>query len=89
MSIILFTFAYQKRSNAIKKYTIMTTFKVLSVETLKSRILKAIKAGNNETKYIIESCGAELFYCNFCKALAELQCEDKVIYKEGLGYYLA
>ena len=31
----------------------MTTFKVLSVETLKSRILKAIKAGNNETKYII------------------------------------
>lgn len=67
----------------------MKTFKELSVVTLKSRIIKAIKAGNNHTKYIIESCGAELSYFNFCKAIAELQYEDKVIYKEGLGYYLA
>ena len=33
----------------------MKSFKVLSVETLKKRIVKAIKADNNETRYIIEN----------------------------------
>lgn len=66
----------------------MKAIKVLSVEILKNRIVKAIKAGNNETKYIIESCKAELFYYNFCEAIAELQSEGTVIYKSGLGYYL-
>lgn len=67
----------------------MKTIEVLSVETLKKRIVRAIKAGNNETEYIIESCKAELFYWNFCKAIAELQCEGVVVFKTGLGYYLA
>ena len=67
----------------------MKAFKVLSVETLKKRIVRAIKAGNNETRYIIESCKAELFYWNFCEAMAELQCEGVVVFKPGLGYYLA
>ena len=61
---------------------------VLEVQTLKKRIVKAIKAGNNETRYIIEFCEAELWYYNFCKAIAELQQEGIVIYKNGLGYYL-
>ena len=67
----------------------MKTFKVLSVETLKKRIVRAIKAGNNETRYIIESCKAELDYWNFCKAMAELQSEGVVVFKTDLGYYLA
>ena len=67
----------------------MKAIKVLSVETLKKRIVRAIKAGNNEIKYIIESCKAELDYYNFCEAIAELQCEGVVVFKPGLGYYLA
>ena len=63
--------------------------KVLDVQTLKRRIVKAIKAGNNDTQYIIESCKAELFYYNFCTAISELQHEGTVIYKTGLGYYLS
>lgn len=67
----------------------MKAIKVLSVETLKKRIVRAIKAGNNETKYILESCKAEFFYYNYCGAIAELQCEGVVVFKPGLGYYLA
>ena len=67
----------------------MKTIKVLSVEILKKRIVKAIKAGNNETKYIIDSCKAEFFYYNFCDAIEELQCEGVVVFKPELGYYLA
>lgn len=67
----------------------MKAIKVLSVETLKKRIVRAIKAGNNETKYILESCKAEFFYYNYCEAIAELQCEGVVVFKPGLGYYLA
>ena len=63
--------------------------KVLDVETLKKRIVKAIKAGNNETRYIIEACKAEFSYYNFCQSIAELQQEGTVIYKSGLGYYLS
>ena len=63
--------------------------KVLTVEVLKYRIIKAIKAGNHETRYIIESCKSEFYYYNFCKAIELLQSEGKVLYKEGLGYYLA
>lgn len=65
--------------------------KVLSVETLKRRILKGIKGGNHKTQYIIEYCKAELFYSNFCKAIAELQCEGVIEYKSDFddsGYYL-
>ena len=67
----------------------MKSFKALSVETLKKRIVRAIKAGNNETRYILESCKAELDYWNFCKAIEELQCEGVVVFKPELGYYLA
>ena len=67
----------------------MKAIKVLSVETLKKRIVRAIKSGNNEIRYIIESCKAEFFYWNFCKAIEELQCEGAVVFKPGLGYYLA
>ena len=67
----------------------MKAIEVLSVETLKKRIVRAIKAGNHETRYIIESCKAEFFYRNFCSSIAELQCEGLVVFKPGLGYYLA
>lgn len=63
--------------------------KELSVKTLKERIVKAIKAGNYKTQPIIEHCNAELYYRNFCKAIAELQCEGVVTYKSGDGYYLS
>ena len=56
-----------------------------SVETLKKRIVRAIKAGNHETRYIIESCKAD--YRTYCEAIAELQCEGVVVFKTG--YYLA
>lgn len=67
----------------------MKAIKVLSVETLKNRIVKAIKAGNHETRYIIESCDAELSYYNFCEAIADLQSAGTVVLKPGLGYYIA
>lgn len=58
----------------------------LTVGILKKRIVRAIKSGNNKSHNIIEACDAELWYSNFCKAIAELQVEGKVIYKSGLGY---
>ena len=62
---------------------------VKSTTALLKSIVKAIKAGNHETRYIVEACKAELSYYNFCQALALLQQEGKIIYKSGLGYYLA
>lgn len=58
----------------------MVEIKELSVECLKKRIIRAIKHGNTETRYIIEACKAEFSYYNFCKALAELQTEGVVIF---------
>lgn len=60
----------------------------LTVGILKKRIVKAIKSGNNNSRCIIEACEAELWYKDFCKAIAELQIEGKVTYKSGLGYCL-
>lgn len=61
--------------------------KELDVNTLKKRIVKAIKSGNNETKYIIEACKAEIWYYNWCKAMYELQKEGIVVCND-LGYFL-
>lgn len=60
----------------------------LNFETLKRGIIKAIKAGNNKTTFIIEACKAEMFYRDFCKALAELQIEGKIKHEPGVGYVL-
>lgn len=46
----------------------------LNFETLKRGIIKAIKA--------------EMFYGDFCKALAELQIEGKIKHEPGVGYVL-
>lgn len=60
----------------------------LNFETLKRRIIKAIKSGNNKTTFIIEACNAEMFYSDFCKALAELQIEGKIKHEPNVGYVL-
>ena len=60
----------------------------LNFETLKRRIIKVIKAGNNKTTFIIEACNAEMFYSDFCKALAELQIEGKIKHEPNVGYVL-
>lgn len=60
----------------------------LNFETIKRRIIKAIKAGNNKTTFIIEACNAEMFYSDFCKALAELQIEGKIKHEPNVGYVL-
>ena len=56
--------------------------------SLKKEVFNAIKKGNNTTRMIIAYCDAELRYREFCKALAELQIEGKIIYNAN-GYVLA
>lgn len=52
------------------------------IDTCKSRILRAIKHGNHETKYIVEFV--------FGEAINELKREGKIKYNELLkGYYLS
>lgn len=55
---------------------------------MKAKILKAIRGGNHKTREIIANIGAELKYREFCKAMAELLSEGKVILTE-VGYNLS
>ena len=60
-----------------------------SVEQLRPRIIRAIKNGNHETKYIEEACHAEWSYPNFGDAICQLIREGVIKYNENLeGYYL-
>lgn len=63
--------------------------KKIEYNTLKNRIVRAIRKGNHETRYIIEAVKCELQYYDFCKAIAELRCKGIVGYREDLNeYYL-
>lgn len=63
--------------------------KKIEYNTLKNRIVRAIRKGNHSTKYIIEAVKCELQYYDFCRAIAELRCEGIVSYSDELkGYYL-
>ena len=64
-------------------------FKRLTDEQVRKRILRAIKKGNNEPKYIIEACKLELDYFQYCKVIADLLSDGLIICKKDLGYYLA
>ena len=67
------------------------------MDTCKSRILRAIRKGNNEFKYILESVTSGLSIENvfrysavFSDALKELQREGVIKYNSTIeGYYLA
>lgn len=66
------------------------TITALSVEALKKRILRAIKNGNHEPKYILEACDELRVWVNFGEALSQLRKEGVIKYNELLeGYYLA
>lgn len=66
-----------------------------NIEPCKARILKAIKNGNNEPKYIVERVtGGSLDNLKYGfvmgQAFRELVIEGKIKYNENLeGYYLA
>ena len=61
-----------------------------TVETIKARILRAIKNGNHEAKYILEACNEYRAWANFGEALSQLKSEGTIKYNELLeGYYLA
>lgn len=60
------------------------------VDVLKERIIRAIKNGNHETKYIFEACRCDFQDCAFAEAMQELRLEGVIIYKDFLeGYYFA
>ena len=62
---------------------------VYTVEQLRPRIIRAIKNGNNERKYIEEACKAEYSSTQFHEALRQLEKEGIIKYNENLeGYYL-
>ena len=62
---------------------------VYTVEQLRPRIIRAIKNGNNECKYIEEACKAEYSSTQFQEALRQLEKEGVIKYNENLeGYYL-
>lgn len=64
--------------------------KVYSVEEVKARIIRAIKNGNHEVKYIVEACNELRSWSNFGEALNQLREEGLIKYNELLeGYYLA
>lgn len=68
----------------------MTATTAYTVETIKTRILRAIKNGNHETKYILEACNEIRAWANFGEALSQLKREGTIKYNELLeGYYLA
>lgn len=60
------------------------------VDVLKERIIRAIKNGNHETKYIFEACHCDFKDIEFAEAMQELRLEGVIIYKDYLeGYYFA
>ena len=62
---------------------------VYTAEQLRPRIIRAIKNGNHETKYIEEACKAEYSSTQFHEALRQLEKEGVIKYNENLeGYYL-
>ena len=62
---------------------------VYTAEQLRPRIIRAIKNGNNERKYIEEACKAEYSSTQFHEALRQLEKEGVIKYNENLeGYYL-
>jgi len=62
---------------------------VYTAEQLRPRIIRAIKNGNHETKYIEEACKAEYSWMQFHEALRQLEKEGVIKYNEVLeGYYL-
>ena len=62
----------------------------LPIEILKTRILRAIKNGNHEAKYILEACNEVRAWANFGEALSQLKNEGSIKYNVLLeGYYLA
>lgn len=63
--------------------------RALPVEILKSRILRAIKNGNHEAKYILEACDEVRAWANFAEALSQLKNEGLIEYNVLLeGFYL-
>ena len=61
---------------------------VYTVEQLRPRIIRAIKNGNHEAKYIEEACKAEYSWTQFHEALRQLE-KEVIKYNELLeGYYL-
>jgi hypothetical protein len=62
---------------------------VYTVEQLRPKILRAIKNGNNELKYIEEATKAEYSTFQFMEAIRQLEKEGVIKYIENLeGYYL-
>ena len=62
---------------------------VYTAEQLRPRIIRAIKNGNHESKYIEEACKAEYSSTQFHEALRQLEKEGAIKYNELLeGYYL-
>ena len=60
-----------------------------TVEQLRPRIIRAIKNGNNERKYIEEACKAEYSWMQFNEAMRQLEKEGVIKYNDLLeGYYL-
>ncbi len=60
----------------------------MTVKELARRIPDAIKAGKHHTSEIMEACDAELFYREFCLAIAALQQAGIVVYKYRQGYFI-
>ena len=62
---------------------------VYTAEQLRPRIIRAIKNGNHESKYIEEACKAEYSSTQFHEALRQLEKEGVIKYNDLLeGYYL-
>jgi hypothetical protein len=62
---------------------------VYTVEQLRPKILRAIKNGNNELKYIEEATKAEYSTFQFMEAIRQLEKEGVIKYNDLLeGYYL-
>ncbi len=79
----------QPYGNTVKPHS-MTCTTAYPVEVLKTRILRAIKNGNHEAKYILEACNDIRAWANFGEALGQLKREGAIKYNELLeGYYLA
>lgn len=61
--------------------------KTITMEQMSKRILRAIKAGNHDTRYIVEACKAECLYWLFCESIANLIKESRIVCKEVCGEY--
>jgi ubiquinone/menaquinone biosynthesis C-methylase UbiE len=65
------------------------SIKVYTAEQLRPRIIRAIKNGNNELKYIEEATKAEYSTFQFMEAIRQLEKEGVIKYNDLLeGYYL-